>query len=977
MLFEFSIPLYKRPETIYIMSHTGLVDYVFCYGLNRLSEFDRDLRRRGKLDGSSSDSLLLAEHQVPANKEADILIKEPHPVDRVYKAQLEFRYPEKKRDISDDFPDMNSMFCFPYGILIEHRAKLKPPSSYHFFTITDKKGQKRYGISFIFYDKIGDNIKAELKNEIKKWKERNISNEHIEYASHLKERIERLESDSAALEWNDELFQLLKEQYAPYKNLFLDDSMLYSPRCYGLISHWPFYGLFRDWLYCSWKSVYNGEATLECFIHNIFYVMEIPPEGKHELIAQLPHVSLKYSRPSNNSFPILRNYPLYPIFSCLSPEKVVRVFEFVANEGKVLFISKNLSLLGLAADAVTSFLYPMYWQHIFIPVLPAKLIGYIQSPVPYIMGIHSSYTYIEQVPDDVLQVDLDNGKLMLQAENESFDIIARSYILPNQVRRKLLSRLHKNCKLSHKHSTCRISSDSSRLWSGADTKKEHERELKLKVATSDAICTREKILAQMKNYEGKSKSNCQKSEPAEILRSQPLRPKSYEPSIEDDTSLEMASSILYPPDENSLKLPTLFDEIMTLYEKNLFRLNAEAAQNISNEVALKRDGSYEFSTKSHQKSQSADSLAKNALSRLGSFFSQFSQASNEEFSSIETTPSSSWNNLNNRNILQLNSKKTYLYQLGTKNGHQKVENPIIRVPQMFYQEELYRYIVSFGAGGIEDIFLLRTDDLRQLDGHNLYNIFAGIPLNDSAISAFLEGELVFPQEISVCICCTCNEIIKCPLVPLGSTEIGNGEIKYRPLIELPISHVMFCESCHQSSHDFCTYSPDICPQSFHESKVQEAFLRVWTSILGNYRQYFSSSSNSVRSSQQRSIKGSEAKSLDTIKEFRTSDFLNQFNDRSSRDFMNTFVKTQCFTQFISERIEFPNDDKISLLFDECIKAKQNKSMAKISKDSTPLLSDQTNDIRYKVALAPVTPLAKTLSYKGSFPSSIDVKEVEK
>ncbi len=54
-------------------------------------------------------------------------------------------------------------------------------------------------------------------------------------------------------------------------------------------------------------------------------------------------------------------------------------------------------------------LYPFTWQHVFIPVLPASLIDMCCAPMPFVVGVLSSYLpEVMKLPlDDVLMVDLD------------------------------------------------------------------------------------------------------------------------------------------------------------------------------------------------------------------------------------------------------------------------------------------------------------------------------------------------------------------------------------------------------------------------------------------------------------------------------------------------------------------------------------------------------------------------------------------
>ncbi len=43
--------------------------------------------------------------------------------------------------------------------------------------------------------------------------------------------------------------------------------------------------------------------------------------------------------------------------------------------------------LMLCAYCSTSLLFPFTWQHVFVPILPASQRGFLDAPVPYIMGL--------------------------------------------------------------------------------------------------------------------------------------------------------------------------------------------------------------------------------------------------------------------------------------------------------------------------------------------------------------------------------------------------------------------------------------------------------------------------------------------------------------------------------------------------------------------------------------------------------------
>lgn len=58
-------------------------------------------------------------------------------------------------------------------------------------------------------------------------------------------------------------------------------------------------------------------------------------------------------------------------------------------------------MLYQVAHSITYLIYPLYWQGVFIPVLPARLMACLQAPVPYIMGIERQYKGIDLLPEDV------------------------------------------------------------------------------------------------------------------------------------------------------------------------------------------------------------------------------------------------------------------------------------------------------------------------------------------------------------------------------------------------------------------------------------------------------------------------------------------------------------------------------------------------------------------------------------------------
>ena len=86
---------------------------------------------------------------------------------------------------------------------------------------------------------------------------------------------------------------------------------------------------------------------------------------------------------------------------CLSHKNIILLLECALQEKKIAFVSQHISLLNLAAESLNVMMYPLSWQYVFIPILPSKLLGYLQAPVPFIVGIVKSDA--ADIPDDVRQ----------------------------------------------------------------------------------------------------------------------------------------------------------------------------------------------------------------------------------------------------------------------------------------------------------------------------------------------------------------------------------------------------------------------------------------------------------------------------------------------------------------------------------------------------------------------------------------------
>ncbi|XP_030589906.1 DENN domain-containing protein 1B isoform X2 [Archocentrus centrarchus] len=95
--------------------------------------------------------------------------------------------------------------------------------------------------------------------------------------------------------------------------------------------------------------------------------------------------------PDPRSLPsIPENRNLTELIVAVDVGNLLQLYASMLFERRILIFASKLSTLTSCVHALSAVLYPMYWQHIFIPVLPPHLLDYCCAPMPYLIGIHTS-----------------------------------------------------------------------------------------------------------------------------------------------------------------------------------------------------------------------------------------------------------------------------------------------------------------------------------------------------------------------------------------------------------------------------------------------------------------------------------------------------------------------------------------------------------------------------------------------------------
>ncbi|KAM3846040.1 DENN domain-containing protein 1C [Vipera latastei] len=108
---------------------------------------------------------------------------------------------------------------------------------------------------------------------------------------------------------------------------------------------------------------------------------------------------------------------------------MMHLYASLLHERRILLTSSKLSTLTACVQASSSLLYPMYWQHIFIPALPPHLLDYCCAPMPYLIGVHTSLmeSVRTKALEDVVILSIDSNTMespFQDLENLPSDVVS-------------------------------------------------------------------------------------------------------------------------------------------------------------------------------------------------------------------------------------------------------------------------------------------------------------------------------------------------------------------------------------------------------------------------------------------------------------------------------------------------------------------------------------------------------------------------
>uniref|UniRef100_A0A8C6X186 DENN domain containing 5A n=1 Tax=Naja naja TaxID=35670 RepID=A0A8C6X186_NAJNA len=303
---------------------------------------------------------------------------EQTPLRRTFKSKVLARYPENVEWNPFD-QDAVGMLCMPKGLSFKTQADAREPQ-FHSFIITREDGSRTFGFSLTFYEEVTSKQICSAMQTLYLMHNAEYDILHAP-STNDKDNLSTIEDCNGT--------SVSKLQR--FNSYDISRDTLYVSKCICLITPMSFMKACRKVLEQLHQAVTSPQPPplpLESFIYNILYEVPLPPAGR----------SLKFSgvygpiicqRPSTNELPLF-DFPVKDVFELLGVENMLQLFTCALLEFQILLYSQHYQRLMTVAETITALMFPFQWQHVYVPILPASLLHFLDAPVPYLMGLHSN-----------------------------------------------------------------------------------------------------------------------------------------------------------------------------------------------------------------------------------------------------------------------------------------------------------------------------------------------------------------------------------------------------------------------------------------------------------------------------------------------------------------------------------------------------------------------------------------------------------
>uniref|UniRef100_A0A7M4EV58 DENN domain containing 1A n=1 Tax=Crocodylus porosus TaxID=8502 RepID=A0A7M4EV58_CROPO len=180
--------------------------------------------------------------------------------------------------------------------------------------------------------------------------------------------------------------------------------------CFCILSYLPWFEVFYKLLNVLADYTTKGQDCQRNEFLEVLHKLPIPDPGAPVHLG----VHSYFTVPDIRELPsIPENRNLTEYFVAVDVNNMLHLYASMLYERRILICCSKLSTLTACIHGSAAMLYPMFWQHVYIPVLPPHLLDYCCAPMPYLIGIHLSLmeNVRNMVLEDVVILNVDTNTL--------------------------------------------------------------------------------------------------------------------------------------------------------------------------------------------------------------------------------------------------------------------------------------------------------------------------------------------------------------------------------------------------------------------------------------------------------------------------------------------------------------------------------------------------------------------------------------
>ncbi|KAL1550101.1 hypothetical protein AAHA92_18109 [Salvia divinorum] len=92
----------------------------------------------------------------------------------------------------------------------------------------------------------------------------------------------------------------------------------------------------------------------------------------------------------------------------LSLDSILTLITGVLLEKQIIMMCPNLGILSAVVLSVIPMILPFEWQSLFLPILPARMVDFLDAPVPFIVGTQHKLTDLKRRSPNLVHINLLN-----------------------------------------------------------------------------------------------------------------------------------------------------------------------------------------------------------------------------------------------------------------------------------------------------------------------------------------------------------------------------------------------------------------------------------------------------------------------------------------------------------------------------------------------------------------------------------------